>query len=120
MTFTLGAKTLKVIGFSLENAPRATEWDAWENNSWTVKRAVHGVKRVWRLDCVEDGVSWVDSAAKYFAEQAAAGNTLSFTVTEDPRYSLSATNVYVLNVSLTARLTGTKNIRYFTVAVKEA
>ena len=120
MTVTLGTKTLNCTGIRESSNPRATEWDAWENQAWTVKRRVYGVKRVWSLNCIEKGVSWADSAAKYAREQAEQGNVVQLTIDEEERYSLSATNVYVLAVELKLDLVGAQNIRRFTVTVREA
>ena len=120
MTVTLGTKTLNCTGIHESSNPRATEWDAWENQAWTIKRRVYGIKRVWRLDCIEKGIVWTDSAAKYAREQAEEGNTVQLTINEGDRYSLSATNVYVLAVDLRLDLVGKQNIRKFTITVREA
>ena len=45
---------------------------------------------------------------------------VQLTIDEEERYSLSATNVYVLAVELKLDLVGAQNIRRFTVTVREA
>ena len=120
MTVTLGTKTLKCTGIRVISNPNASEWDTWENSAWTIKRRVYGIKRVWELECIEENVPWNDSAAKYAKEQAEQGNKIQLTIDEGNRYSLSATDVYVLSVDLRLDLVGTQNIRRFTITVREA
>jgi len=120
MTITLGSKTLTCTHIHVGSDIRAAEWDSWENQTWVIKRRVYGLKRVWTLDCIEKNVSWTDSAAKYAREQAEQGNMVQLAIDEGDRYSLTATNVYVLTVDLRLDLVGTQNIRRFTIKVKEA
>ena len=119
MTVQLGTKTLNCTNITVQSRPQATEWDAFENEEWTIKRKVWGLKRVWRLDCYEKDVTWSNSAAKYLREQAEAGNTLTLSIDEGDRYNTSAT-VHVLSVDLRIGITGTQNIRQFSVLVREA
>lgn len=78
----------------------AAQWDAWENGAYKRKHRVYGLIRKWSLDCIEENVAWNDSSAKYLREQAATGSVLNYSVDEGNRYTVPATNVYVLNVSL--------------------
>jgi len=120
VTFTVDTYTLNVTDFSEESQPTATEWPTWENQALALKRFVYGLKRVWRLSCVEKDVAWANSAAKYLRDKAQQGAVVTFTVDEGSRYQLPATNVYVVSVSIEMRLVGGQNIRHFTVQLKEA
>ncbi|MEM1552889.1 MAG: hypothetical protein QXH03_09530, partial [Candidatus Bathyarchaeia archaeon] len=90
-----------------------------ENETLTRKKFVYGQKRVWRLDCLEKGVAWAESAAKYLMEQAAQGNVLAFSADFGDRYSVSNVNVVVEKVSVSMEQVGTQNVRRFTVTLKE-
>lgn len=121
MTVTLGTKALKCTGIGEPGFDlAAAQWDAWENGAYKRKHRVYGLIRKWSLDCIEENVAWNDSSAKYLREQAATGSVLNYSVDEGNRYTVPATNVYVLNVSLRLALVGSKNIRHFTVTVREA
>jgi hypothetical protein len=120
MTFTIDSYTLNVTDFSEQSQPTASEWDSWENEALALKRFVYGLKRVWSLSCVEKDVAWSSSAALYLRDKLQSGDTVTFTVDEGDLYQLSATSVYVVNVSIEVKLVGSQNIRYFTVQLKEA
>jgi len=120
MTFTIDTYTLNVTDFSESSQPTASEWNAWENQALALKRFVYGLKRVWNLLCVEKDVAWTNSAALYLRNKAQLGDKVTFTVDEGDRYQLSATSVYVVNVSIEMKLVGGQNVRYFTVQLKEA
>jgi len=119
MTFTVDTYTLNVTDFSEESQPTASEWLAWVSQALMLKRFVYGLKRVWRLSCVEKDVDWSSSAALYLRNKAQSGETVTFTVDEGSRYQLAATSVYVESVSIEMRLVGGQNVRYFSVQLKE-
>jgi len=120
MTFTIDSYTLNVTDFSEQSQPTASEWHAWENQALALKRFIYGLKRVWQISCVEKDVAWTGSAALYLRNKAQSGEKATFTVDEGDRYQLSATNCYVVSVSIEMRLVGGQNVRYFTVQLKEA
>lgn len=120
MTVTLGTKTLNCVEIAVNAEPETVEKPLFEGGKLTVKRHVLGLKHVWTLECVEKDVVWADSAAKYAEEQAQAGNIVQLTIDEGNRYSLPATNVYVVNVDYRLDLVGATNIRRFAITVKEA
>ena len=120
MTFTIDSYTLNVTDFTEQSQPTASEWNAWKNQVLALEHFVYGLKRVWSLSCVEKDVAWSSSAALYLRNKLQSGDTGTFTVDEGDRYQLSATSVYVVNVSIEMRLVGGQNVRYFTVQLKEA
>ncbi len=63
-------------------------------------------------------VAWDNSAAKHFQTHVEDGSSVSFVVSEGNRYSVN-TNVYILDVQVTLELTGTTNIRHFTITIQE-
>jgi hypothetical protein len=119
VTATLGTKSLNLTGLEESIEAVGPEWYTWENSALKTNKYVYGVKRSWRLSCVEYGVAWGNSAAKYAQDQAAAGNTLALTVNEGDRYQVSNVNVYVLGVEVTLETVGAQNIRRFVLILKE-
>jgi len=119
MTVTLDGYTLTVLSIEDFVEAVASEWHGWKNGQYTHKRMVFGKTRRWRLECVEENVAWDNSAAKHFQTHVEDGASVSFTVSEGNRYSVN-TNVYILDVQVTLELTGTSNIRYFSVTLQEA
>jgi len=119
MTFTIDSYTLNVTDFSESTEQIGAEWSAWEDEKVVIKRFVYGVKRIWRLNCVEKDVAWSSSAAKYLQQKMAAGDTVTFTVDEGGRYSLPSTAVYVAALEIEMETAGIQNMRRFTVVLKE-
>jgi len=117
MTFTIDTYTLNVLDFTEESSPTATQWYAWENDALKTKNFVYGLKRRWRLRCVEKNVAWSNSAAKYLREKCQNGEAVEFTVDEGDKYQLPATNVYVLSITIEMETAG--NVRYFSIILKE-
>ena len=120
MTFTIDSYTLNVTDFSESSQPSATEWHAWENQALALKRFVYGLKRSWKLSCVEKDVAWTNSAALYLRNKAQSGEKVTFTVNEGDRYQLPSTSVYVESVEIAMELVGGQNIRHFALTLKEA
>lgn len=119
MTFTIDSYTLTVTGFTESSEPIGAEWVAWENNQTVIKRFIYGMKRTWQLACIEKDIAWSSSAAKYLQQKMVAGETVTFTVDEGNRFSLPATAVHITDLEIDFEQTGTKNIRKFTVILKE-
>ena len=119
MTFTVDSYSLNVLRFSEESEPVGAEWYAWEGENVVVKRFTYGLKRIWRLTCVEEGVSWSSSVAKYLQGKMSTGDTVSFAADEGDRYSLPATYTYVASLWIEYEPMGTRNIRRFTVTLRE-
>jgi hypothetical protein len=117
MTFTIDTYTLNVLDFTEESNPTSAQWYAWENDALKLKNFVYGLKRRWRLRCVEKNVAWNNSAAKYLREKCQSGTSVTFTVDEGDKYQLSATSVVIL--SITIEMETSQNIRYFSVTLKE-
>jgi len=118
MAFTVDTYTLNVCEFSEASEPVAVDWKVWDN-CLVLKRNVYGLKRAWRLSCVEKDIAWTNSAALYLRNKAASGEAVTFTVDEGDRYQLPATKVYVTHVEIVMELVGGQNIRHFTVTFKE-
>ncbi|MEM2177024.1 MAG: hypothetical protein QXN34_06830 [Archaeoglobaceae archaeon] len=119
MTFTIDNYTLNVTDFGESSEPVGAEWHTWENEKITIKRYVYGIKRTWRLSCIEKNVVWNNSAAKYLQQKMSAGETVSFAVNEGDRFSLPATECYVVSLEIDIKPLGQENIRYFDVVLKE-
>ncbi|MEM0095898.1 MAG: hypothetical protein QW660_04615 [Candidatus Bathyarchaeia archaeon] len=119
MPITLGNKTLNCTRIAETFELVGSQWDGWENGQYKRKIFTVGLIRKWTLECIEKDVAWADSAVPYLQQKAVAAEALTFSISDGNRYQVS-TNVYVLNIQLTLKPTGTKNIRYFTIQLREA
>ncbi|MBS7642766.1 hypothetical protein KEJ40_06385 [Candidatus Bathyarchaeota archaeon] len=117
--FTIDNYTIDVIDFSERSEPLGSEWMSWMDEKVTVKRFTYGMKRVWRLSCVEKDVAWTNSVVKYLQEKMMSGETVSFTVYDGDRYNLQTTDVYVVSLELEIPVVGQRNIRRYTVILRE-
>jgi len=118
VTITLGTKTLNVTNISETVDIIGTQYDAWQNTVCVKKTSVYGACRKWLVDCVEKDVAWADSAANYLMGVSSGGTAITFT-SDDPRRPINS-SVVVLQVALQLELTGTVNVRKFTVQLQEA
>jgi len=116
-TITLGTKTLNVIGLRESLGVIGLQYDLWQNQVCRRQVVVYGGTRDWSVDCVEKDIAWADSAVNYLMGVASAGTAISFS-SDDPRRPISC-NVNILSVLLTLELTGTVNLRHFSLALHE-
>lgn len=116
-TITLGTKTVNVVGLRESLAVIGLQYDVWQNQLCRRQVVVYGASRDWSMDCVEKDVAWADSAANYLMGVASAGSAISFT-SDDPRRPINS-SVNVLSLLLTLQLTGTVNLRHFSLQLHE-
>lgn len=116
-TITVGTATLTVTAIAEAVESAKTEVDLWISGAYKHQVTVLGAYRMWTLTCVEKDVTWASSAVKYF-NVLAQGNTPVAFVSDDPRRPVN-TQVRVTGVESRQELTGTVNIRYFTVTLQE-
>lgn len=119
MTFTIDSFTLNVVDLTETSSPVGAEWHAWENEQIVLKRYIYGIKRTWRLTCIEKDVAWSNSAARYLQQKMAAGETVQFSVNEGDRYSLPATTCHIAGLELEIEPAGQQNIRKYVVILRE-
>jgi hypothetical protein len=119
VTVTVDSFSLKCQFLADDSVLIAADWSQWENGAVAQKRKVYGSKGLWKFNLYESGVSWASSAAKYLRDKAKSGGTVTLTVDEGGRFSLSATTCYVLGCQTSFPLTGTANMHYFTVTFRE-
>jgi hypothetical protein len=117
MTVTLDSKTLDCKSLSEGFEIIHIQGDDSENGAYKRKVKVLGVLRTWTLECVESAVAWSSSQAKSFQDTAAAGTTVTFTVTDEVR--VIGTTVYILGMTIDAADLAGKNVRRFTLALQE-
>lgn len=119
MTVSVDSFTLKTKMLTDEPVIIASDFPKWVNNQATKKHMVYGAKGVWVFSLYEHGVDYASSAAKYLRDMAKSGGTVTISASEGARFSLNSTVCYVTKVTSTFPLTGTENIRYFTVTFRE-
>ena len=118
MTITLDSKTLNCDSIQSEVTAVGPVWDAWESGTYKRKAKTYGAYRTWTLHCWEKDVAWASSAQKNFEDKAASGAIVTFT-SDEPIRPVTSTNVLIRDVRFNGSLTGTVNIRYFTVTIQE-
>lgn len=119
MTVSIDSFTLKTKMLTDDPIIIASDFPKWVGGQATKKRQVYGAKGVWTFSLFEHGVDYASSAAKYLRDKANSGGTVTLSAAESPRFSLNSTVCYVVKVTTTFPLTGTENIRYFTVTFRE-
>jgi len=119
MTITVDTFTLKSQRLSDGVVLIASDWDEWKNGVVTKKRKVYGAKGQWTLRFFEGNVDWGSSGAKYLRDKAKSGGTVTLTIDQGNRFSLSATSCYVVAYSMDTALVAGKNLRHFTVTFRE-
>ena len=77
--------------------------------------------RAWTLECYESGVTWANSAAKYFQDEIDEDATVTFVVSEGDMHSVN-TSVYVVGceVRYEQATPQASNFRNFTISLQEA
>jgi len=113
----LDGKTLNVLSFGEDARAVMSQWDAWVDGAYKRKVKVLGISRSWMLDCVENDVGWTNSQAKSFQETAAAGFTVTFSITSEVR--VINTTVYIIDVGIQVADLAGKNVRHFTLTLQE-
>ena len=98
----------------------SSEWDAYENESYIRKLAVLGQKRAWRITCIEKNVPWGYSAYKYLQYKAWKGEPVYFKARLNSRYETEEVEAYITGLELNIPNIADKNIRRFSVILKEA
>jgi len=119
VTITVDAFTLSGQGLSEGVVLIATDYDVWEHGEATKKRKVYGAKGQWTLRFFEGNVDWDSSGAKYLRDKVKSGGTVTLTIDQGNRFSLSATSCYVVAYSMDTALVAGKNLRHFTVTFRE-
>jgi hypothetical protein len=95
------------------------ESDAWINGQYQHACRAYGKIHKWVLTCIEENITWANSAANYFYQLQSAGTSILFGST-DPRRPVSPPqSVIVFQVTLKLALEGTQNIRRFTVDLRQ-
>ncbi|MEM3646568.1 MAG: hypothetical protein QW334_00285 [Thermofilum sp.] len=119
MTFAIDSFTLSVEDFDELSEPIGPNWFAWENENIVVKRFTYNLKRVWEIRGVEKDVTWDNSLIKYLQGKMAAGETVTLTINESPRYMLPSTTVYVTAIRFNIILRTPGNVRRYILTLKE-
>jgi hypothetical protein len=116
MACTLDSKTLNVKSWATDDdylGSQATQWI-----SGAVKRKVNVLAKVTvhKITCMENGVTWANSNAKYFSEKITGA---SLTLYSDLAVrAVASVSVTVLSVSMTAENDEYLQ-RYYTITVQE-
>jgi hypothetical protein len=118
MGTTLDSITLTVLSWTESYPAVAPQWDAWVGSAYKKKVMVLGSIRQITLQCVEQDVTWANSAVKHFQDVQNAGTQITLTSDLVVRPVTSMT-VLVLDVEFTSQVVGTQNIRYFSVTLQE-
>jgi hypothetical protein len=124
MTVTLDGKSLNLTSrMALREAVTSVkvEWDDWENAAYTRKLKVLGKVRVWTIECYEKGVTWTNSAAKYFQGIIDDDASVTFVVSESDMHAVN-TSVYVLSceVRYEEGVPAGAQFRNFSITLQEA
>jgi hypothetical protein len=108
-----------------------TDWEEtadsayYESDTWTQAQGykhavrVYGKIHKWVLTCIEQNVTWANSAANYFYQLQSAGTAILFGSTDPRRIVSPPQSVVVAQVVLKLALEGTQNIRRFTVDLRQ-
>jgi hypothetical protein len=95
------------------------EADTWQNQNYAHQVRVYGKIHKWVLTCIEQNVSWPNSAVSYLYGLQSAGTAITLS-SNDPRRPISPpVNVVVAQVVLKVTLEGVTNIRRFTVDFRQ-
>ncbi|RLI28152.1 hypothetical protein DRO58_02750, partial [Candidatus Bathyarchaeota archaeon] len=78
-----------------------------------------GLKRIWRLECIEKGVPWDYSAARYLQYKAWKGKPVEFKARMNDRYETEEVEAYITGITVDL-IDIDSNIRKFTVELREA
>lgn len=119
MSVTVDSFTLKVQFLSDDVVLFASDWVKWSGGQAVQARQVYGAKGLWKFNLYEQGVSWLNSAAKYLRDKAKSGGTVVLTASMGDVFSLGATTCYVVGCQTSFQLTGTVNKHVFTVTFRE-
>ena len=125
MSCTLDGQVLQVIGWGWDGEYLGTQTTECDSNSSTVKREIDvvGVVKVHKISCIENGVSWVSSNAKYFLDKVSLGQVLVLNCVLDVYNTGGDVNVKVIGCSGNGSAGGkgeaNAGIRYFTIMVQE-
>jgi hypothetical protein len=117
---------LEVLGWSWGFSYLGSQTSEWsQTNGGEVKRVIDtvGMVVVHKIRCVEKGVAWTSSKAKYFKSKIKNGTTIVLNSNLDVYNTEGDVNVKVLDCSGEGSAGGAgeanAGIRYFTLTVQE-
>ena len=121
MTVTLDSKSLNVSGFREPCKAVYVIKDKWENEAFKRKVKVLGALKTWLLECYEEGVTWTASAAKHFQTKIAAGDSVTFVVSEADMHAVNL-SVFIVECAIVYPKGVKKETKYrkFTLKLVEA
>jgi len=98
----------------------ASQWDAWSGSVFKRKVQVFGIISVYTITFLEYNVTWSNSLALLFENDAAAGSTVQLYSDDARRPVNPAVNVYITDVQFDMENLGGQNVRMITVTVQVA
>lgn len=124
MTVTLDGKSLNLTSrMALREAVSSVkvEWDDLESGAYVRKVKVLGKVRAWTLECYESGVTWANSAAKYFQGIVDDDASVTFVVSEGDMHDAN-TSVYIVGCEVRYEQGTPAGAKYreFSVTLQEA
>jgi len=120
MGTTLHGQTLTVEKWSEHVSTEASQWDAWSGSVFKRKVQVFGTYSVYTITFLEYNVTWANSLALLFENDAAAGSVVSLYSDNPQRPVNPAVNVYILDVQFDMENIAGQNVRKVTVTVQFA
>jgi len=120
MGVTLDGKILNLLSGDESYDAVATQWHAWENETYKRKVNVRGKLQGWVFDCYEKGVTWANSQIKHFRGKLAAGTTVTLVITEAGDTVFNG-SVHILGVSRRYDPARAESLKYreFTLLLQE-
>ena len=118
MSVTLDSQSLTVEKWVESLILIMSQFDQWASGVCKRRQVAYGIVRTYRLDCLEQNVTWANSLVNYFEQKASAGTSLALSSSLPIR--VVSANVYVQGVDWTAENLAGQNIRHFTLTLQEA
>lgn len=121
-TIKLATKSIKLNpdGFHESLSWACSEWDKWENETYTRKVNPVGAVKEWVLSCWEGAVPWPSSVVKHFQDQADAGAVCTFEFTAAGNMHSMIEEVYIKRVEYDLNLVSdtTTPLREYTLELR--
>ncbi|MCD6528776.1 LamG domain-containing protein [Candidatus Bathyarchaeota archaeon] len=114
----IAAKSLTPTHVQAEFELAGSRQPAFESG-YVEKLTVVGLKQIWRLECVEKGVPWDYSAARYLQYKAWKGRPVEFKARMNGRYETEEVEAYITGITVDL-VDVDSNVRKFTVELREA